>query len=186
MGARYTGPVQYAAFLRAINVGRANRVRMETLRAMCASLGFADPVTYLQSGNFVFGADEPPDSAALRLEEALAASGLKNVAAMVRTREELAGVVAACPFDEFDPALFRCFVTFLRQPLPRGLAAAMPLSAGVLAVREREVLTVTKIAETPGLDVNGLLARAANLPATTRYWSVARGVLDLMEAQPRH
>ena len=46
----------YAAFLRAINLGARNRIRMADLRALVEGLGFHDVRTYLQSGNVAFDA----------------------------------------------------------------------------------------------------------------------------------
>ena len=46
----------YAALLRGINVGGNNKVPMPELKALFEELGFADVVTYIQSGNVVFRA----------------------------------------------------------------------------------------------------------------------------------
>jgi uncharacterized protein (DUF1697 family) len=176
--------MEYAVFLRAINVGRANRITMEELRALCAPLGFGKVITYLQSGNLAVEADGDAEAVAIQIEQALSARGLKNVSAMVRTRDELAEVVAACPFDRYDAALFRCYVTFLRLPAPTDVVENLAKAEAVVAARERELLTVTEIASTvPGFDVNGLLTRRAKIPSTTRYWNVAAGLLELMDRQ---
>jgi uncharacterized protein (DUF1697 family) len=43
----------FVAFLRAINLGRVNRVPMAGLRVALSEAGFADVTTHLQSGNVV-------------------------------------------------------------------------------------------------------------------------------------
>src|SRR5690348_949735 len=96
--------MRFYAFLRAINVGRHNRVKMEALRAACIRLGFRDVATYLQSGNLACEADGDEEAVAVRLEAALAAMGLRGAAAMVRSRDELRAVSSAAAVPGFDPA----------------------------------------------------------------------------------
>ena len=48
------------ALLRGINLGAHKRVKMPELRALATELGLGDPRTYLQSGNLVVDAEEPP------------------------------------------------------------------------------------------------------------------------------
>ncbi len=45
---------RYAAFLRAVNVGRGRTVKMDELRKMAEDLGFVDVRTFIQSGNLIF------------------------------------------------------------------------------------------------------------------------------------
>lgn len=47
----------FVALLRAVNVGRTNRVKMADLRAACVGDGLTDAVTHIQSGNPFRGAD---------------------------------------------------------------------------------------------------------------------------------
>ncbi|MBI2765987.1 MAG: DUF1697 domain-containing protein [Chloroflexi bacterium] len=174
--------MQYAAFLRAINVGTANRIRMDDLRAVCAAAGFGDVRTYLQSGNLVFESPDPEEAVAARLEDALAGRGLKNASAMVRARDELAEILAACPSDAYEPERFRRYVTFFRAPVPGPLGATVAGSAaGVVTVCLREVFTVVPMGEPGGVDINGLLGRKLGVPSTTRYWNVAEAVLALCD-----
>ncbi len=48
----------YVSFLRGVNVGGHNKIKMDALRDLYRKLGFHDPRTYVQSGNVVFGAKE--------------------------------------------------------------------------------------------------------------------------------
>ena len=45
---------RYIAFLRAINVGGHNTVKMDFLRQLFESLGFSNVETFIASGNIVF------------------------------------------------------------------------------------------------------------------------------------
>ena len=172
--------MEYAVFLRAINVGRANRVRMERLRAICGELGWANARTHVQTGNIVLDCDAEEESLALALEAALVAEGLRNVSAMVRSRGELEAIVAAFPVDEYPAERFRRYVTFFREPID---ASALVGSDGLVRVLRREVLTAVELGGPPGRDVNGVLSKAIKAPSTTRYWNVAADVLALMSQE---
>ena len=49
---------KYVALLRGINVGGSNKILMADLKAIFISLDFSRPLTYIQSGNIVFGSEE--------------------------------------------------------------------------------------------------------------------------------
>lgn len=171
--------MEYGVFLRAINVGRANRIRMDELKALCEASGFEGVVTYLQSGNLVLSGKGSDEEVARRIEAALAARGLKDASAMVRTRDELKDLVAAFPSREYGGDAYRRYVTFLRRPA--GLESlTLPPTAKLVAVREREVLSVVPVEVMPGPDLNGVVGRQAGAPATTRYWHVAEALLERM------
>ena len=165
--------MQYGAFLRAINVGKHNRVKMEDLRSLCATLDFTNVSTYLQTGNIAFESDDSGETAASRLEDALIGIGLRNAATFVRTREELLELVDGDPFASYDPTRFGRLVTLLRGA--RSPDAEIVIPSGyfqLVEVRPREVLTVVELGQSGSFDLNGFLERKLNVRATTRYWNV--------------
>jgi uncharacterized protein (DUF1697 family) len=85
------------AILRGINVGSHNRIAMADLRELLAELGYGDARTLVQSGNIVLSAQAPPDELACELEEEIASRFGVRTPVVVRTREELAAVVALDP-----------------------------------------------------------------------------------------
>jgi uncharacterized protein (DUF1697 family) len=120
-----TEPV--VAMLRAVNLGRTNRVPMAELRALFASLGWTEARTYLQSGNVVFRAEieSPTDRAALAstIERVIAEQFAVEQPVIIRTRTELATLEARNPYlaDETDPV--KLHVVFLRdRPEPDSVA----------------------------------------------------------------
>jgi uncharacterized protein (DUF1697 family) len=88
------------ALLRGINVGSHNRIPMADLRELLAGLGYGDVRTLLQSGNVVLGSEDAPDHLARKLERAIARKFGVNTQIIVRTREELAAVVALDPLRD--------------------------------------------------------------------------------------
>ena len=177
----YYSSVLYAVFLRAINVGKANRIKMADLRALCESLGFPDIETYVQTGNIIAEWEGPPDDAATTLEAALLERGLKNVPALVRTRNELAEALAVLPPGSYDDAILRSFVMFFREPIPGPMADTLRGLEGVAAVRERELLMLLPIGQTATTDPVAALSKKHRVQGTARYWSVANAVLKMMD-----
>lgn len=101
---------RYIALLRGINVSGRNMIKMEALRKLFESLGYLDPVTYLQSGNVIFSADPAPDDRlAARLSDAIRQAFGYEVPVMVLTPERLSRIAAENPLTEdkaLDPAFF--------------------------------------------------------------------------------
>jgi uncharacterized protein (DUF1697 family) len=101
------------ALLRGINLGSSRRVAMGELRELLSGAGYDGVRTYLQSGNVVLSSDEPPE----RLQAALAkeiATGLGvESEVIVRTRDELADVIARDPLGDVATNPRRYQVSFL-------------------------------------------------------------------------
>lgn len=117
------------ALLRGINVGSNKRVPMAQLREVLAGLGHEQVKTYVNSGNAVFTApdDVAPAAVEREIEVALREAFGFEVPVVVRTRDELAAVVAGNPLAGVadDPA--RHLVLFLREEAdPRCLADLDP------------------------------------------------------------
>jgi uncharacterized protein (DUF1697 family) len=90
----------YVALLRGINLASRNRVPMAELREHLTALGYGDVRTLLQSGNVVLDADVPPERLAREIEREVRARFDVRSPVVVRTREQLAAVVALDPLRE--------------------------------------------------------------------------------------
>jgi uncharacterized protein (DUF1697 family) len=105
---------RYAALLRGINVGRANRVAMADLRSLVSDLGYSDVVTLLNTGNVVFtGCDDNQDYAARLIAASLAETLGVAVRVTVLTAADVIRAVSGNPFSDqaYDPS--RLLVAFL-------------------------------------------------------------------------
>jgi uncharacterized protein (DUF1697 family) len=120
---------RFAALLRGVNVGKANRLPMADFKQLLQGLGFADVATLLNSGNAVFTC--PGGSAAnhaTQIAGALAETlGLK-VSVVVKSSAELATAVAgnsiAVPATDHSKFL----VAFVSDPAAlQALDALQPL-----------------------------------------------------------
>ena len=116
----------HVALLRGVNNLGGKMVAMAELREVVTSLGHADVMTYIQSGNVLFTArpSAAADTAALaaELERAIAAGAGVRARAVVLSREELARCVRDNPYPgETDPR--RLHAVFLPEVPGPGLAA---------------------------------------------------------------
>ena len=91
----------WVCLLRAINLGSHNKVPMPALRDALAEAGFTDVQTYVQSGNVVVSSGH---RTAVEVSEAVRALVGERFdvdqPVMVRTAEQVRGVVDANPFPE--------------------------------------------------------------------------------------
>jgi uncharacterized protein (DUF1697 family) len=117
------------ALLRGINVGGNKRVAMADLRALLESLGYTDVRTLLQSGNAVYTGPDSPAEAAAAIEAAIVERLGMRVRVLVRTRDELAAVVAANPLAEVAVDGSRHMVVFLSGVPARAALAAIDVAA---------------------------------------------------------
>lgn len=110
---------RYVALLRGINVGGKNKIKMTDLAACFQAQGFTDVLTYIQSGNVIFRADET-DQAHLEglLEAALSEAFQYDASVVLRSEEEMRAIVAQAPqgFGS-DAATYRYDVIYLKAPL---------------------------------------------------------------------
>ena len=106
---------QYLALLRGINVGGNNLIKMADLKTCFEASGFDAVLTYIQSGNVVFGApDAEPTQIAARIEDALAETFGVSVAVLVCDHARLKAIVEGAPTGfGADPGIYRYNVIFM-------------------------------------------------------------------------
>jgi uncharacterized protein (DUF1697 family) len=90
--------MRYAAFLRAVNLGRNRRVSGAELCAIFEELGLEDVASFRTSGNLVF---EAPRDMTAQIEKALESTLGYDVGVFLRTAKEL-GEIAS--YEPFKPA----------------------------------------------------------------------------------
>jgi uncharacterized protein (DUF1697 family) len=170
--------------LRGINLGPNNRIAMPALREALTSEGFADVRTYVQSGNVVLSSDEPPDELADSIRALIARNFDLAIPVVVRTRNELAAVVAGNPIPGADSDPKRYTVTFLAAPPPaeaveRLRALAQPAERFHADGREfyswhPEGIARSKLAA-------GLADRRLGVAATARNWTTVTTLLKMAD-----
>jgi uncharacterized protein (DUF1697 family) len=104
----------FIALLRAVNVGGTGKLPMATLKALCENAGCRKVQTYIASGNVVFESTRSEAAIKATLESHLEQYAGKPVRVLVRTRTEMAAVLAANPFK--TTAANRTMALFLDAP----------------------------------------------------------------------
>lgn len=170
---------RYIAFLRAINVSR-HTVKMDSLRRLFESLGFANVATFIASGNVIF---EAP-SADARSLEAQIERHLKQVlgyevVTFLRTPSELASIATYQPFSTADLATpgSAVSIAFLKAPPSDGAQRkllAWPTAIDQFHIHEREIYWFcrTKISESTFSGAG--LEKIIGMPATMRNITTVR------------
>jgi uncharacterized protein (DUF1697 family) len=173
----------YVALLRGINVSGHRQMKMRDVNAMCEELGFTEVATYLQSGNVVFeGRSTPTAKLEQQIHEAIRERWGHDVAVLVRTATEWAGVVEYHPFVDRTDDPTKLHVTFLQGAPSRAAVAALDVDAGAeeYEVHGREVYLHCPHGYGRAKLVNPYWERALGTVATTRNWKTVGALRDLL------
>jgi uncharacterized protein (DUF1697 family) len=173
------------ALLRAINVGGRNRVAMQDLLDLLASLGLAGGRALLQSGNLVFddGGHSPAELERL-LERETAARLNLHVDFLVRSAEEWAAIVAANPFPAEavrDPS--RVVLMPLKdEPSPGAITALSAAIRGPEQVRAEGRQLYLHYPDGIGRSklTGALIETRLGTRGTARNWNTVRSLADLV------
>jgi uncharacterized protein (DUF1697 family) len=169
------------ALLRGINLGPRNRIAMPALRDALSADGLQEVRTYVQSGNVVLSSDDPPEPLARRIGALIAEAFALDIAVVVRTRDELADVVARNPLAEVAVNPKRYQVTFLEQELD---AATLDRLASLALPAERFVAHGRELYawHPDGVGRSKLWpALAKHRSATARNWTTVRQLLAMAD-----
>jgi len=103
------------SMLRGVNVGAHNRIKMDALRSLYASLKLEDPQTYVQSGNVIFRAKEKPTpQLARKIQAAIEKTFKIKPEIILRTADDFRAALAINPFaqrKDVEPG--KLLITFL-------------------------------------------------------------------------
>jgi uncharacterized protein (DUF1697 family) len=192
----------HVALLRGVNNLGGKMVAMADLRAVVTSLGHADVLTYIQSGNVVF-TPRLADSATLahadttalaaELERAIAVSTGVQASAIVLSREELACCVSDNPYPgETNPRLLHAI--FLPEVPEPGLAAWVAEAQRLVQANgsrdEAELIGRTVYLHTPdgfpASQLRRVFARVGGptstaVGGTARNWATVSRLLELTQ-----
>jgi uncharacterized protein (DUF1697 family) len=178
--------IRYVAFLRGINVGGHNLLRMDELKKAFASLGFGNVRTITASGNVVFEAPpDEPGALARKIEKNLEKKFGCEIGVIVRTADELRGMVAADPFQKMRmTADVKLYVTFQAEKAigdpkiphqsPNGDFCVLKVSGG-------EIFSMVNIAKGGRtLDAMKYIEKKFGGSVTTRNWSTIKKIAEMI------
>lgn len=89
--------MKYIALLRGINVGGNRKVEMKKLKKLFESLGYADVVTYLNSGNILFESDAEQDTLQKEIPKKLKKEFGFEIQTLIKSEKEVKKIADAIP-----------------------------------------------------------------------------------------
>lgn len=175
--------MRYVALLRGINVTGNNMIRMAELREWFEGLGFTNVATYVNSGNVGFDTRRSTDSKlAERIESVIDARAGKRVSVMVRTRGDIADLLAHNPFEGKYETHKQMHVLFAKERIDKGVEQKIlefQNDTDKVAIRGRDIyaLLLGGVADS---DIGrGIIERKLKLPLTGRNWRTVRALAEL-------
>lgn len=174
----------YVCLLRGVNVTGYNKIKMEELRALCTKLKFEGAQTFIQSGNVVFGCSETNEAAlAKKIGDAIEKKFGFRPEVMLRTLDELRGVVAANPFRKRkDVPPDRMLVHFLLSEPPQEMRTKLNQAEKIEEVhfkgREIYIYFPNGIGQS---DLRSVLDRTLKKTATARNLNSVLKLLEMAE-----
>jgi uncharacterized protein (DUF1697 family) len=160
---------------------------MATLRDVLTGLGYRNVRTYLQSGNAVITASDPPDKVVDTVQRALRKRVHRDIEVVVRSAAQLVRIVDGWPFDpEALPTTKH--VVFLREASESAPLGGLP-TRDLAPERYRVDGTEVYLSVPNGLGRSKLAAlvaqRLKGTAATTRNWNTVIALRDLATANNR-
>ena len=164
------------AFLRGINVGGKNIIRMDELAEAFLSLGFTHVKTYIQSGNIRFQAYESNiasinERIKIQLKRIFGYEGT----VMLRTLEEMIFLLKSNPFREIvNDKKVKFYVSFLYEK-PSNVPV-LPLVSEkdgmeVFYICGKEAFILSREVKGSYGFPNNFIEKVLGIPATTRNWN---------------
>jgi uncharacterized protein (DUF1697 family) len=169
---------RYVALLRGVNVGGNRKIPMPELRDLFEALGYSAVVTFIQSGNVVFSAEQPVSAVSLdaAIEERF---GIANADVVLRTAVQLRRVIDAHPYRGIDDT--KLHVGFMtRKPAPASVEQLdlAPFHPEQALVRGAEIYFYLP----NGMGRTKLpsyIDRRLGVPTTIRNWNTTTKLLEL-------
>ncbi|HKX73106.1 MAG TPA: DUF1697 domain-containing protein [Candidatus Saccharimonadales bacterium] len=177
---------QYVVFLRGINVGGKNIIKMADLKACLDDAGFDDVATYIQSGNILLtGPAADPETLAKKVSATLAKRFDYHVPVVLRSHKQMQETVAKAP-KEFThhPGTYRLDVIFLREPLTAAEAMKnISMKEGVdLATKGPGVVYFSRLeARVTSSHVSKIVAMPMYQNMTIRNWNTTTKILAMLD-----
>ena len=164
----------WVAFLRGINVGGRNALRMKEFATALADADCGDVMTYLQTGNVVFRSSES-SAAALeaRIERVVKAIRDIEVRVLALSSEELRKAIAANPFPQAESAPKTLHLFFLSKPPVDPDDESFVLTDGVFYIHAPNGMSWSKLA--------ARVEKLLGVDATARNWRTVSKVMEMVE-----
>lgn len=170
----------YAILLRGVTPAGKNKVPMAALRTALASAGLVDVRTYIQSGNVVAKTTANRESLQSLVHEVIAMEVGAELEVVVRTHQELKGVLAGNPFP-LDAAS-RTYFSLLASPPAPSLVEdfrRLGFSPDDVRVLGSTIYTLYATRHSDSKFTNNFFERKLKVVATTRNFNTMSRLVEL-------
>lgn len=168
--------MKYAAFLRGINVGGKNIIKMDSLKQSFEVLDFKNVKTLIQSGNILFDSDiSNKNSLTKKIEDRLKKDFGNEIKVMLRTLTELRKAEQTNPFNNYkkngDAKFYVCFLYELPKIKIRA-GYYEKEACDILAIKDKDVFIVSLPTKNGRYGFpNNLTEKELGTYSTTRNWN---------------
>lgn len=177
--------IKYAAFLRAINVGGKNLIKMDELKKIFEAIGLENVESYIQSGNILFESTiKDENSLVSKIENHLHKILSKDVLVFVRTVDELKEIVKYDPFQKLKfKVTTKFYITFLKEELKQKLELpylSPKKDVEIIRIKNREIYCITQEKNGRYGFPNLFIENEFGVKTTTRNWTTVSKVIELI------
>jgi uncharacterized protein (DUF1697 family) len=156
---------------------------MEELRDVFESLGFKNTLTYVQSGNVLFEADETDeDKLRTQIERQIERTFGSHIPVIIRMIHDLKKIVKNLPYDSIkEEDKGKLYVTFLSEAPSYDVKGALGVysnDAEYARVIKREVYVYSGNYGKTCFS-NSFIEKKLRVSATTRNWATINKILEL-------
>lgn len=180
----YNQAMQYAAFMRGINVGGNGIIKMADLKKAVEKAGFTGVKTYIQSGNIVLSsAETDPARVAAKLEETVLRAFKIESPIVAVTQTRLADVLAQAP-PEWKSDDLRRYIAFIKAPVTApDIIGDFEVKEGVDSVKAGNgvIYMTTKMEGLTKSKLSKIIGKPSYKHITMRNYTTAAKMLALME-----
>lgn len=174
---------KYVAFLRAVNVGGHNRIKMDDLKKLFVSIGYKNIETVIQSGNVIFESSEKNlKTITNKIENKLNEFMKKEIKVFVRTHSELAKIVKENPFGKTKADdVVRTYVFFLYGEPENKVKIPFVSTTGDVNVFKKiglQVFMIVKKIPGKASSPNDLIEKNFEVSVTARNWNVVCKIVE--------
>ena len=177
--------MRYIAFLRGINVGGKNIIKMEKLKSDFETLGFKNVKTFIQSGNVLFDSGGK-DSSALekKIEKGLLNEYNSEIKTMVRTTAEIRELVERNPFANITPdesvKFYVCFSSEEIESQPKLPVVSEKEACEIIEINGKEIFVVSRRMKDGRYGFpNSFIEKKLTKFSTARNWNTIRKMIGL-------
>jgi uncharacterized protein (DUF1697 family) len=178
-------PNKYVAFLRGINVGGKNIIKMASLKVAFEKCGFRNVITFIQSGNVIFETEEKVSEKIINtIENTLSKTFNYQSKIVLASYEQMKKVICNVPIEWKNDKNIRCYVAFIKEPVTeKDVLAEIKLNKGVDSVKTGSgVIYMTTLLS--GITKSGyskLIGTKVYKDITIRNYNTVQRIFDLME-----